>query len=177
MPRNFVNRSLRLSATKTFANLEFNIIECFGVDMNRRDMIVQAASSVGTLAMGLSMASSAQAAGKAQAAESKFAKLAETSNKCVTTGLNCINHCQKELAQGNKMMADCLQSVLELVAACETLEKLARYESSYTKDFAKVTAKICGDCAKLCEKHAGHMETCKACMEACRECEKACMAA
>ncbi|WP_141732349.1 Csp1 family four helix bundle copper storage protein [Oligoflexus tunisiensis] len=145
--------------------------------MNRRDMIMQAASSVGTLAIGLSMASSTQAAGKAQAAEAKFAKLADASNKCVTTGLTCINHCQKELAQGNKMMADCLNSVLELVAACESLEKLARYDSAYTKEFAKVTAKICSDCAKICEKHAGHMESCKACMEACKDCEKACLAA
>ena len=146
--------------------------------MNRRDMIVQTASSMGSLALGASMTGTAMAAEKtpAAAATGKYLQLADTSNQCVTTGLNCISHCQKELAQGNKMMADCLQSVLELVAACETLEKLARFDSVYTKDFAKVTAKICGDCAKLCEKHAGHMEACKKCMEACKNCEKACLA-
>lgn len=106
-----------------------------------------------------------------------FAKLADVSGKCVATGLDCISHCQKELMQGNKMMAECLQSVLELVAACEGLEKLARYDSTYTKDFAKATAKVCGDCAKICEKHAGHMATCKECMEACKACEQACLAA
>lgn len=142
--------------------------------MNRRELMKHAASSVGTLAIGLSMADGAKAAAKV---EGKFGKLAETSNLCVSTGLSCISHCQKELAQGNKMMAECLQSVLELVAACESLERLARYDSAYTRDFAKVTAKICGDCAKLCEKHAKHMDVCKACMEACIDCEKACLAA
>ena len=74
-------------------------------------------------------------------------------------------------------MAECLQSVLETVAACEALQKMASYSSTYTRSLAQLTAKICADCAKLCEKHATHMEICKACMEACKDCEKACLAA
>ncbi|MDQ3235248.1 MAG: Csp1 family four helix bundle copper storage protein [Pseudobdellovibrionaceae bacterium] len=144
--------------------------------MNRRDMILQTATSVGTLAVGLAAGTQALAADK-PVATGNFSKLADTAHACVKTGLICMSHCQKELAQGNKSMAECLKSVMELVAACESLEKLALYGSAHTRDFAKVTAKICADCAKICEKHAQHMEICKACMEACKECEKACAAA
>ena len=149
--------------------------------MNRRDLLVSGVS-VGSLAgvVGLMQAAEAvagPAAKTAAPATNDYGKLIESASKCVTTGLICIRHCQKELVAGNKMMADCLQSVLENVAACESLIKLAAYESSQTKDFAKLTAKLCSECAKLCEKHAHHMEACKNCMEACRACEKECLAA
>jgi Cys-rich four helix bundle protein (predicted Tat secretion target) len=145
--------------------------------MNRRDVFKQTASSLGALTIGLPLASFAQAAAQPKAKEARFGKLAETSSQCISTGLTCIKHCQMELLQGNKIMAECLQSVLELVTTCESLEKLALYDSTYTKDFAKLTAKVCSDCAKICEKHASHMEACKNCMDACKACEKACLAA
>ncbi len=143
--------------------------------MNRRELVFQGAS---TLAVGMSLASSASAAGKKAAlSKSSLEKIAGSSDRCVSTGMTCISHCEKEISQGNKAMEECLKSVLDLVTVCESLHKLASRESPYTKEFAKATAKVCGDCAKLCEKHANHMEVCKACMEACRECEKVCMAA
>ncbi len=149
--------------------------------MNRRELLAQGmgmSSMAGVAALWQASEAFAGEASKASAAPAAgLSKVIETSSRCVTTGLICIRHCQKEILDGNKMMAECLQSVLELVSACETLTKLAAFESAYAKDFAKLTAKICADCGKICEKHAKHMEACKKCMEACRECEKACLAA
>jgi Cys-rich four helix bundle protein (predicted Tat secretion target) len=149
--------------------------------MNRRDLLIQGmgiSSVAGVAALMQVTDAFAGDASKAApaAASSALAKVLETSSRCVTTGLVCIKHCQKELLAGNKMMAECLQSVLELVSSCENLMTLVALESVYAKDFAKLTAKVCSDCGKICEKHAKHMEACKACMEACRECEKACLA-
>ena len=142
--------------------------------MNRRELLVQGMSMGSFAGMAtLLQGTEALAAGSGSTGQ----KLLETSSRCVSTGLLCIRHCQKELLAGNKMMAECLQSVLELVSACQNLQTLAAFESAYLKEFAKITGKICADCAKLCEKHANHMEACKACMEACKECEKACQAA
>lgn len=146
--------------------------------MDRRDFVVAS-----TLALTLAKASSAEAsksapvAGADASAGFDGAKLIATSGRCVSTGLICIKHCEKELAAGNKEMAECLRSVLELVATCDTLQKLAAYDSSFTRDYAKLTAKVCSTCAKLCDKHAQHMEACKNCRDACLECEKACLAA
>ncbi len=149
-----------------------------GVFMNRRELLIQSASSISSLAVGVSIAGTAAAApsSPAKAASPNYEKLIETTSKCITTGQACLSHCQKELAQGNKVMAECLQSVLELVATCESLQKLASYGSVYTKEQAQLSAKVCGDCAKICEKHAHHMAPCKACMDACKDCEKACQA-
>ena len=147
--------------------------------MNRRELLVQGMgmSSIASVAALMQATEVLAADAKPSAASTGLTKVFETSSRCVSTGLVCIRHCQKELMAGNKMIAECLQSVLELVSACENLMKLVAFESAYAKDFAKLTAKICADCGKLCEKHANHMEACKACMEACRECEKACKAA
>jgi Cys-rich four helix bundle protein (predicted Tat secretion target) len=151
--------------------------------MNRRELLASGIGAAGTLASvgvilesGKVMANSAKAAKKATP-KSNFNQLIESSSKCISTGLICIKHCQKELAEGNKAMAECLQSVMELSASCESLLHLAALDSAFTKEFAQLSAKICANCAKICEKHSQHMDSCKNCMEACLECEKACKAA
>lgn len=144
--------------------------------MDRRDFL-----AAGTFAMLAAQPALAQTASSPKAAVTTatgdFSALLASAGRCVSTGLVCIKHCEQELAAGRKELAECLGSVLDLVAACDALQKFAAYKSAYTRDFAKLTAKVCADCAKICEKHMQHMEACKNCREACLECEKACLAA
>ena len=144
--------------------------------LSRRGLILKSSASLG-LASLFVQAMTASAGPVESKKSSNSTTLIDATAQCMKTALLCIRHCQKELAQGNKIMAECQQSALETVASCEALQKLASYGSNHTHDFAQLTAKVCADCAKICEKHIAHMEICKACMEACKDCEKACLAA
>lgn len=130
------------------------------------------------LLSGLATAAAVAAAPHALAeGASPGAKIAETTSKCIAVGLACLAHCQRELAAGNKSMAECEASVSDMLAACEALQKIATRGSKHLKTFAKACADVCADCAKTCEPHAKHMAECKACMDACNDCKKACDAA
>jgi Cys-rich four helix bundle protein (predicted Tat secretion target) len=141
--------------------------------MNRRELVSVAAATGTALAFGRL----ALEASPALAAGPVAQKIADAAAHCIATGLACIEHCRGELAKGNKVMAECQANVLDTVAACEALQKLALADSKHLPAFAKACADICADCAKVCEQHAAHMEPCKACMESCKACEKACRAA
>ena len=139
--------------------------------MNRRDVIKNTVGAIGVAAMA---GASGLLESPAFAAGSSSAKIAQSASKCIAVGLDCLAHCQKELAQGNKMMAECAATVADTIAACEALQKLAAANSPHLKAMAKVCAEICKSCAKKCEPHIDHMEVCKACMNACKECADAC---
>ncbi len=142
--------------------------------MDRRELVTH------SLAAGAALlaASSLPLAGNALAAtEGVWAKVLDSTAKCITVGLSCQSHCQKELGKGNKDMAECLTSVSDMLVACEALQKLAASGSKHAKAFAANCATVCAECAKTCEKHAKHMEICKDCSTACQDCEKACTAA
>lgn len=142
--------------------------------MERRKLIL---GSVATLAATATSRRWGSVFGGATAfAATTNGKIIATSGLCVDTGLVCITLCRKELAKGNKVMADCLATVYDMVAACESLRKLAANESPHLGAYARVCEKILADCAKSCEKHAKHMPECDACMKACQECIEACKA-
>ena len=140
--------------------------------MERRQLIF---GSMATVAASASLNHLGNLLGSGEAfASTNNDKLLATTAKCITAGLECINLCRKELAKGDKAMAECLGTVTDMLAACEALQKLAANESPHLAAMAKVCQKTLQDCAKSCEPHAKHMSECRACMEACRECEKAC---
>jgi Cys-rich four helix bundle protein (predicted Tat secretion target) len=140
--------------------------------MNRRDVLVNSVSIFGAAALagsGLIIESTAQAA--------KPNSILDATSKCISIGLICAAHCRKELATGNKSMAECLATITDTLAACESVQRLAANESKHLKAMAKVCAEICKDCMKACEPHGKHMDICRDCANACKECIDVCLAA
>lgn len=80
------------------------------------------------------------------------------------------------LAQGDKEMASCAQSVSELLATCGALMKLASQGSKFTPALVKVTADVCASCETQCRKYENKHAECKACADACTACLKECEA-
>ena len=140
--------------------------------MERRQLILGGVATVAATAV-LDQLNSSLTGSKALAAPA-LDQLQATASKCISAGLQCINLCRKELANGNKSMAECLGTVTDMLASCEALQRLAANESKHLSALAKVCQKVLADCAKSCEPHAKHMKECEACMTACRDCEKAC---
>lgn len=103
--------------------------------------------------------------------------LVASSVACLSTGQACLAHCLVLLGQGEKEMAECAQSVNQLLAICDALHKVAIQQGSMLKDLARVAAKTCDECEKACRKHASKHAECKACADACADCVKQCKAA
>jgi len=72
------------------------------------------------------------------------------------------------------MIANCLDSVADMLPMCAGLAKLASNQSSHLKALAKVCIAICEDCEKECRKHEDKHAECKACAESCAACIKEC---
>lgn len=107
---------------------------------------------------------------------SPYAELIRSSSECVSTGEACLAHCLVLLADGDKAMAECAQSVNQLLAICTALGKLAAQNSKMTRSFAKLALDACTECEKSCRKHADKHAECKACAQACTDCIKQCKA-
>ncbi len=107
---------------------------------------------------------------------SPYAGLVASSGECIATGEACLAHCHVLLADGDKAMAECAQSVNQLLAVCTALQKLAAQQSKFTKAYAKLTLDVCTECEKSCRKHEKKHAECKACADACAKCAKECKA-
>ncbi len=94
----------------------------------------------------------------------------EAASQCIVKGQICINMCIDFLEQGHKEMADCLRSVEETTALCDTFIKLSTLKSPSTKKIAAICLDSCERCAAQCDKHADHHEECKECSDACKTC-------
>ncbi len=110
----------------------------------------------------------------ASAKGSKMPSLGVALAECQEVGLRCVQQCKAELANGNKEMAACLDTVLDMLAACEALQKLSAYQSKLVAKQGVVAAEACDTCEKACEKHAKHMAICAECAEACKKCAQLC---
>ena len=93
--------------------------------------------------------------------------LAKAFDECAATTTACIAHCQKQLATGDKSMADCLKTALDCDALCEAVAKLARYDSAQAPAIAKASIPAMKACADACKPHVEHHAVCKACFDAC----------
>lgn len=110
-------------------------------------------------------------------APGNFSALAKSSAACLTVGEACLAHCLILLGDDDKAMAECAQSVNQMLAICASLHKLASQNSAYTARLARLAADVCSDCEKACRKHENKHAECKACADACAACLKDCKAA
>ena len=104
----------------------------------------------------------------------KLSGLIASSGECLQTGELCLAHCLMVLADGEKEMAACAQSVNELLAVCSSLQKLAAQNAPSLPKFAKLAAEVCARCEKECRKHEKKHKECKDCADACARCVKEC---
>lgn len=149
--------------------------------MNRREWISGAVGTLGSLGVIGALEGSAFAEGKKKdahvhgaGAANPYLKAIDAATDCAKKGEICIAHCQEMLASGDKSMAGCLKTALEMVAACNALVKLASMQSKGTKKMAALCAELCRECEKACKEHAEHHAVCKDCMESCNACAKEC---
>lgn len=152
---------------------------------NRRNFLgVAAGTTLGFLSLntafsGLFSKVARAADKKKSASPARFAELIDTTTACIKTGEACLAHCERELAQGNKSMADCNTKVHEMLALTKAMLTLASMGSAEAIKLAPVCAEACHACAQSCAEHREHFShgmhlECKDCMEACQACDKAC---
>jgi Cys-rich four helix bundle protein (predicted Tat secretion target) len=100
----------------------------------------------------------------------QYPKLATAAADCGLRGQECLNHCIGLVKAGDTSIADCMESVEELIAACVALRVLTISNSKNLRDFARAVQPICQACETECRKHADKHAECKACGESCTAC-------
>ena len=103
-------------------------------------------------------------------------KIIDASLGCVKAGQACVQHCIDMFKMNDTSMAECADSVQEMLATCTAMSQMASYDSKHLKEFAAVCIKVCKDCKASCDKHADKHAACKACAESCADCISACKA-
>lgn len=152
--------------------------------MDRRNFVKATAASAGTFIMGAALADDHKHHEHGKKIEIKDGiskksakKLIETTEDCIEKGRACLNHCTRELAKGNTMMAKCNSTIQDMLAACEALNTLAHSNTlnkAAFKKFAASCSEICKICHDECKKHAKMHDECEECMESCKDCIEAC---
>jgi len=140
---------------------------------SRRNVLLGGAALTATLATGTAFA----AAGEHQHhnhEENKNTGLIDAALHCVKTGDACQEHCIELVKQGDTTIAECLNTVAEMLPMCTALAKLAAYKSTHLVALAKVCIDVCEACEKECRKHEDKHAACKACAESCADCIKEC---
>lgn len=102
-----------------------------------------------------------------QAGSGRHAALATSFSDCAAAAEDCISHCQRVLATGDKSLADCLKTALACDTACIAVARLARLDSEFAPAFATASIAAMEACAAACKPHVEHHAICKACYEAC----------
>ncbi|WP_133665514.1 hypothetical protein [Paraburkholderia sp. BL10I2N1] len=77
-----------------------------------------------------------------------YKALADAAGTCVSKGQVCVTHCLDLLATGDKEMAACSQSVVQMLALVTAVQALANQDSHYLPGLAKVALDACNDCAE-----------------------------
>ena len=103
----------------------------------------------------------------------KYKALEKTSIECVATGNDCLRHCLGMYKMKDTSMAECADSVFQLIAGCDALAALAAVNSEHTGHLAKVVEMLCNDCKKECDKFT-KIAVCKTCGDACKACAAEC---
>lgn len=137
--------------------------------MQRREFI----AAVGTAA---ALAGTSQAFAQVETGDMhppKYTALEKTALHCVGTGNDCLRHCFSMFMMKDTSMAECADSVFQLVSTCNSLAALAAINSVHTGHLAKVVEMVCNDCKKQCDKFP-KIDVCKACGESCQKCAEEC---
>ncbi len=102
------------------------------------------------------------------------ARIIEHAADCVTKGEICVAHCLELFKTGDTSVAECADTVHEMLASCTAMGKLAAYDSRHLKDFVRVCIGVCEDCEKACREHENKHAECKACADSCTDCIRVC---
>ena len=138
--------------------------------MNRRQFFLTASTTPALACHSVSGSGSQQDA---------LAHVAEAAHACVAIADDCLRHCHQRLSSGDTTMAECHGTVLNMIAVCTAMTKLATYRTAsmaHAKSLAAACRELCLECANACKVHAGHHAECKACMQHCEKCAEACQA-
>ena len=141
--------------------------------MDRREFIAAAGTAA---AVASASQAFAQAVGGGEMEEMhppKYKALEKTSIECVATGNDCLRHCFGMYKMKDTSMAECADSVFQLIAGCDALAALAAVNSEHTGHLAKVVEMLCNDCKKECDKFP-KIAVCKTCADACKACAAEC---
>lgn len=147
--------------------------------MNRRDVLQGGAMLSAALAAGLAQAAAPKAKPHDHmhhhhGAAADYGDLAHAATHCVMFGEACIGHCLELLADGEKDMAACAQSVEQMMSACTMLRQLATWKSAYVPRMAAVVMDMCKACEDECRKHEKKHKVCRDCAESCAACFTEC---
>lgn len=100
--------------------------------------------------------------------------LIKIANECAQHGDECIDHCIALFKTGDTSLANCADTVNEMIVMCRALAKMATYQSEDLKAVAKICINVCQRCVDECSKHEDKHPNCKACADSCRACIKEC---
>ena len=140
---------------------------------SRRDLVVGAGAlatvASARAALGASEHAEHEATHKYTEAKAykKRASLVQAANGCIATGQACLSHCMETFLGGDTTMAECAQSVQQMLAVCPALATLAASDSKRLPVMAQACIAVCEDCEKECRVHEQHQPECRACADAC----------
>ena len=135
--------------------------------MDRRSMLALAAGAAAALPAMAQTTGHEHHHAPAAATPRKFDALMAAHQQCVSAAQVCINHCQTLLAQGDKVMAECLRTALDTEAVCATVAKMAGWNSKFAGTYAQQSITVMQACLEACKPHLEHHAECKACHDAC----------
>jgi Cys-rich four helix bundle protein (predicted Tat secretion target) len=138
-------------------------------DTTRRGLLIGAAGVMLAAATGTHAGEAKDAHAGHAMHGGAYAGLASAAYHCSQTGDACIAHCLVSFKAGDTTLAACAASVEEMMAACESMAKLASLNSRHVKAEAAVCKAICEDCEKECRKHEKQHAICKDCADACKD--------
>lgn len=97
----------------------------------------------------------------------RYGALVQAFAICAGAATECVAHCQRLLAEGDTMMAECLKTSLACDALCPAVARLARLDSDAAPAIAKSSIPVMEACIEACKPHIEHHAFCKACFDAC----------
>ena len=93
-------------------------------------------------------------------------QLSKTAVDCINDGKLCLAHCLESMSSGDKTLARCQQSVVNMLASVEAMNNVAIYGNYKKSSMIKLVdacQSFCEDCFAECKKHSKHHATCKSC--------------
>ncbi len=157
-----MSENKKISIEKSFSNMS----------MSRRKVLLGAAAVAATATTG----SSAAFAGMEHDHHSgnRHDAVIDSALDCIKTGQACIEHCIGLFKTGDTSVAECADTVQEMLAMCTALTQMASYNSKQLPQVARICREVCLSCEKECRKHEDKHAQCKACAESCETCAKEC---
>lgn len=144
-------------------------------NQDRRKLLKGATVAAATIALG---ASTLEAENHAHHHHhhhvNKNQEVIDTTSQCVKDGRACLDHCILLLKQGDMTMANCTETVTEMLTMCDAMMQMATFDSKHVAKLASICLETCSSCEKECAKHEKIHVACANCAKSCRACIKAC---